>query len=407
MQSSSSICSKSAHWLNCSRFFPQRGSHVPEECPCQLPCKYPNPPVVNLILPPKGRRIVSQKELIHILVNKKYQGKETARKKIRFLHHVDMKKNKNVFGCRYIRVITNRSVCPLLPEAVMHFKGRGRIFHSLDVTEDEIRNEIEKSLTNTQKQILEIFRKRIFGLWYFSSYDVRRLVPEKGDHISKGLERLAKFGFLTKYTVRSKLPKLAFGRYRKLDFYTIAKDAVPFGTQKENAVIDEIAENWVIRRLQRLFMTSNLNIKSFKGTIRPKKRELVRPINEMTFDMVLPLNSPFLSDKTFCTIDVYTRFPITAEVIRLFAKKIEKGKKCVGLLFGREDLKGLSDEHMKSFKGNFMVLFLGRVRSFSLNPVNYQEIRKKVASLSKKAWFTIDNRPHMPCGLYECPFNSE
>jgi hypothetical protein len=125
---------------------------------------------------------------------------------------------------------------------------------------------------------------------------------------------------------------------------------------------------------------------------------------------VLPLKSPDFLDKTFCTIDVYTRFPITDEVTYLFAKKIENGTKCAGLLFGREDLKNLArvnDEHIESLKDNFIVLLLERVGSFPLKPINYHKIREKVVSLSRKSWFNIENKPRMPCGLFKCPYVSE
>ena len=418
MQSASSPkCSKTFGSFNCSRLFPNKQLlSVPNKCQCQHPCRHPHPDAVNVILRSSGKRIFSQKELLDILKTEKGLGKEAARKKLRFLHHIDTKTKESVFGCRYVGVLTNRSDCIFLPESVIFFKGMGRIFFSRAANEQEILTEVEKYLTSTQKEILEIFNKRIFGLWYFSSYDIKRLIPERGSSISQGLQRLVEMGFLTKSVVRSNIQKLVFGKSRKLDFYTTMEDAKRFAKRNmpnaineiaKNSVTDETTEVKVILKVQENFRKTPWYYTSFEGTLRPKKRKFVGSVRGMSFDLVLPVE--ISGNKTLFAIDVYTRFPLTHKLIERFAQKIEKANS-FGFIFGREDLKGDFNGGQTGIVANkFFVGFLERRLEFHreiiprlesifyLESTSYHKIRRRVLSLSEKSWLKIENNGQIDC----------
>jgi len=54
----------------------------------------------------------------------------------------------------------------------------------------------------------------------------------------------------------------------------------------------------------------------------------------MSFDQFVPLNGP-LGDKKFIAIDVYTRFPVTYDVVRCFSFKINPKALSPCLIFAR------------------------------------------------------------------------
>jgi hypothetical protein len=410
-------CSKTFSCFNCGRLFPdKRLLSIPKECPCQHPCRHPHPDVVNVILRSDGKKIFSQKELLNILKTEKGLRREAARKRLRFLHHISTKTNENVFGCRYVGVLTNRLDCIFSPESVIFFKGVKRIFFSRAASEQEILTEVEKYLTTTQKAILDIFKTKLFGLWYFSSYDIKRLIPERGSSISKGLQRLVRMGFLTKHVVRSNVPKLVFGKSRKLDFYTTVKDAERFARKNmpdaineiaKNSVIDETTEVKVILKVQENFRKTPWYYKSFEKTLRPKKKEFVAQVQGMSFDLVLPVE--IAGTKTLFAIDVYTRFPLTHELVKRFSQKIENAN-TFGFVFGREDLKGdfngeqtgiVADKFYLGFlerRIEFRRAIIPRLESiFYLESTSYDKIRRRVISLSEKSWIKIEKDKRIDC----------
>jgi hypothetical protein len=129
--------------------------------------------------------------------------------------------------------------------------------------------------------------------------------------------------------------------------------------------------------------TGTRYIRSFRGTVRPKEPELLHQVNGMSFDMVLPLRNP-IGDWQVCGIDVYTRFPVTNDVIERFAKKIEQSPKCFGLIYTRRDL---NDEKIQNSTGkDFEVHFLEETKGSSCykNGIFYRDIREKVLKKQNK-----------------------
>jgi len=329
----------------------------------------------------KEKKIISSRELMSKLVNEKGLGREAARKKLHFLHHIDKRKNISRFGCRYIDIVRNLSMHSFAPEAVIFFRNKNRVFFSKDVSREEIYDVVEALLSDVQKDILEIMRSKVFSTGYFSSYEIKKLTPERGDVVSKGVNRLLEIGFLKRHKISSRLPRLAFGRGRKyLDFYTTIENAALFLSQKVDAVIDEVTEIGVLRHIQRLFMDTKdgLHVRSFKGTMRPKEKRLVGQVRGMSFDIVLPLQKRY-DDKRFLAIDVYTRFPVTSEVINRFSEKIEKSKTAAGIIFARVDL---NDENIANYSADHVtIVILEHVESDRRPSKSYREIRERIASL--------------------------
>jgi hypothetical protein len=347
-------------------------------------------------------------ELTKYLIEQKDERRESARKKLHFLHHVGTKKEKkstNVFGCRYISVFTNPTKCSLEPEAVLHFGtckprlkpenfthlgGNIRLFLRKDVTPQEIFKKIENAFSVSEKEAIRILREKLFGIGYLSSYEARKLIPEKGDRVSRGLKQLEKAGLLTKHhddSARTRaLLKTCFGRSRPLDFYTTVEEDSAFEAQREKAVLDEVIEFWILSRALQLVIrdtdTTRI-IRSFRGTIRPKNPDLLRQVNGMSFDMVLPLRTP-IGDWQVFGIDVYTRFSVTNDVIERFARKIEQSPKCYGHIFTRRDL---NDEKIQNSTGkNFEIVFLEKIRGsrYYKNGIFYGDIREKVLKKQDK-----------------------
>jgi hypothetical protein len=278
---------------------------MPEACPCQLDCHDRKSKAVNIVF---KKKVITSTELLKVLTDVERLGKEAARKNLNFLHHIDEKRKVNQYGCRYIAVAVEPAKHPLFPEAMLFFRGKTRVFYSKDANKEEIDAVVERLLSHVQKDILYILREKKLGSYYLSSYEVRKLLPEKGDRVSLGLNKLIKIGFVKKHKIRSEVLRKALATRRKyLDFYTTTQDATLFESKfKVDAPKYEIAENLVLRGVQRIFMHSNgslFHVKSFKNTIRTKAKRLLGQVNGMSYDILVPLEDSY-QGKRFLAVDV-------------------------------------------------------------------------------------------------------
>ena len=312
----------------------------PARCPCEKKCPGRRKAAVNAVL---NEGVITSQELKNRLVNEVGLGEATARKNLRFLHYKDMKSAKGKEGCIHITVFTLRS------NNIYYYRGRNKVFISKFARKKKIHEKIRTLLTGFQNSVLRNLEKEIFSTYYLSSYEIRKLVPTRADYTTAALNRLTGIGFLEE--VQISLPRTEFYEVMplgeilkmiseppkyKLRFYTSPRNVALLKREKSEAVINEMTEFEITRRIQKTLMKIYpTGLVEFKGTLRTKEERLLKLTKGMSFDILLPLKHR-INGKKFIAIDVYTRFRVTDHIVQCFAKKIEYGQMGFGLLFAKD-----------------------------------------------------------------------
>ncbi len=148
-------------------------------CPCEENCKQKRHTAVNLILK-KGA--CTSKDLHNFLYGK--LGVYALRSSIEYLT-TGKCKLVDVFG-----ISTNQKP----PQ----FGKRGRLFYSRAFPATFLNSVVVDLLAPLQKRILKKFSDLNDQIYYFSLYDLRRIVPSSGTEIDYALGRLVRHGLLCK-----------------------------------------------------------------------------------------------------------------------------------------------------------------------------------------------------------------
>lgn len=74
--------------------------------------------------------------------------------------------------------------------------------------------------------------------------------------------------------------------------------------------------------------------------------------------------------KPFLAVDVYTRFPLSKEVIGRFAKKVEMSRKPIGMILIRGNL---IDKSLESYCNECHII-LGKLESFGIDYNNVSKL---------------------------------
>lgn len=277
------------------------GLHMPSKtemrCPCTLMCKERRETVVNLVL---ERGFCASSDLRFLLLKKDF-GNSAIRRSLKFL--ADRK-------CNLVDVLASVD-----GKRLLQFPKRGRIYFSKNTRKAKLKMQILDLLTHLQRLILENLKSYHKSVYYFSLYELKRILPYAGSYIDYAINRLLDLELLEMVKVgRSKFyvkPEYV-GRLRK---------------EMAEALIEDKTEFAVVKRIHELIM--NLYplhlITRLKGTIRPRTREVLTLTGGMTFDLFYQFNEP-IRNKKFLAADVYTRIPVTGYVVNSFIKKIEWAK---------------------------------------------------------------------------------
>jgi len=321
--------------------------------------------------------VILSNELTKRLIAQEQYRVPEARKALRFLHRGTSKGEKE--GCMFVTVRKRKSGEPL------YFYGRNKVFVSKLESEDEILVKIRNLITRLQKNIIEIFENETFGTNYLSSFEIRKLVPRRGDYISDALNRLKDLGFIAEITVG--LPRTVFHKVVPLEeilrmtenppkdectFYIARKSAALFEKQKVKAAIEEMTESEIAFRIPRVFrkLYPPGLVESYKETVRTKNKDLMKLAKGISFDVFLHLKKA-IDGIEFIGIDVYTRFPVKDEVVRRFHRKIRNVGEIFGLIFVKGDMATKRTSYLCHKYG----IGFGVIEDVG---INYEKIKKKI-----------------------------
>ncbi len=268
---------------------------ISRTCPCQDGCKQKRKTAVNLIIE-KGA--CTAKDLQVLLAGK--LGTYALRSSMEYL---------SSGKCKLVCVYSTSD--KKLPQ----FGRKGRLYYSRTLPQAFLKSTIISLLSPLQKRILDKFLSLNRQIYYFSMYDVRRIVPSSGTEIDYALERLVKLGLLSKFP------------YSGIDFYMAPINISKFENEKEQAIIDNKTEYTIVQTVHELIM--NLYpaglISGYHDRIRPHTQDILTITGGMSFDIFYQFFDP-IAGKSYLAVDVYTRFPVTGFMIHSFAKKIEWAK---------------------------------------------------------------------------------
>jgi len=266
------------------------------KCPCTIRCKERRESAVNVVLK-KGA--CTSVELKAALL-KEGLGESAIRKNLEFL------------GSKQCEKINFVGYVSLRGEKALQFRRKGRLFFKKSIQRGELRIKIMSLLAPLQRRVLEKFTKHHKDIYYFSLYELRKLLPYPGAFVNYALDRLSKLGLV-------KLIKI-----RNIKFYAEPKNAAQLRSQEKKVVLEDKIEFVVVQRVHELIMNlypSGL-IRKLGGAIRPSTEEVLRLTGGMAFDIFYQLNEQ-VANKQFFAIDVYTRIPVNGYVVNSFIKKIE------------------------------------------------------------------------------------
>ena len=140
------------------------------------------------------------------------------------------------------------------------FGKKGRLFYSRALPATFLNSAVIDLLAPLQKRILKKFSDLNEQIYYFSLYDLRRIVPSSGTEVDYALGRLVRHGLL------SKVPS------SETDFYIKPIHASRFTKEENQAVIDTKTEYAVAKAVHELIMHLYPKdvITDYHGRIRPK-----------------------------------------------------------------------------------------------------------------------------------------
>ncbi len=268
----------------------------PISCPCELACKGRREAAVNLVQKEGMCTTARLKSLLEGSC-----GNYTIVKSIKFLTSGD---------CRCIEAFkaTNEQKPTI-------FGRQGKLLFLKNKPEKEVKNKMGSLLTQFQKRLLEKFLSLNKDVFYFSLYDLKRLVPAPGNVVEYTTRRLEKLGFIEKVHLGN------------TDFYVPKSHAWKMGLDEQSIIVKDLAEFSVLKIVHELIM--NLYpidvMLSYDDAIRPRKRETLKITGGMTFDIFYHFRENTI-EKKYLAIDVYTRFPVTGYTVNSFLKKIEWAK---------------------------------------------------------------------------------
>jgi hypothetical protein len=267
-----------------------------QACPCEESCKQKRSTAVNLIL---ARKACTSKDLQSSLNGK--LGVCALRSSIEFLSSGKCKL-VNVFG------LSANQKAP-------QFGRRGRLFYSKDLPTTFLNTVILDLLAPLQRRILKKFSALNDRIYYFSLYDLRRIIPSSGTEIDYAVGRLVRHGLLTKLS------------FSDTDFYVEPANILRLTNEQRQAVIETKTEYEAAKAVHELIMNiyPKDTFTDYHGRIRPTNKNILTITGGMSFDLFYQFREPF-AGKNYLAVDVYTRFPVSGFTIHSFAKKIEWAK---------------------------------------------------------------------------------
>jgi len=195
------------------------------------------------------------------------------------------------------------------------FWKSGRLFYRRTIATENLQDVIVGLLAPLQKRILGKFTLLNRRIYYFTTYDLRRIIPSSGNDVEYAVKRLTKLGLLSKVTLKG------------IDFYVEPSNVPRLLIQERQAIIADKTEYAVIKIVHELIM--NLYpakiITGYGDRIRPHTQDILTVTGGMAFDIFYQFFDP-IAGRNYLAIDVYTRIPVTGYMVHSFTKKIEWAK---------------------------------------------------------------------------------
>lgn len=269
-------------------------------CPCskQTSCKDRRESIVNLVL---NERICTANELKERL--EKEQGNWATRKSLEFLRSG---------RCEHLSILKD------LNDDKIQFKNHGMLFYRKDVPKAEIELKVLMLLTNFQLRLLDTLKKYDRSVYYFSTYDFKKLLPYLGVQVNYALKRLCNLNLIIKM------------RLGKTDFYTLPNNVSRFKKNCTNILVEDYAEYLIAKRVHELVMNlypSDL-IKQWEGALRPSTKDVIAVTGGMTFDIFYQFEES-IGVRSFLAIDVYSRFKLNGWAVYSLLNKIKWAKSII------------------------------------------------------------------------------
>jgi hypothetical protein len=132
------------------------------KCPCAKACRDRRVFAVNLVL---EKEILTASDLRTLLLGSG-QGKYVTRKSLEFL---------GSGNCTKVEVLVS-----LKDHKPLRFGRRGKLFYRRTIDAEVLRKKIVELLAPLQKRILDKFTKMNRRIFYFSTYDLRRIHSSSG-----------------------------------------------------------------------------------------------------------------------------------------------------------------------------------------------------------------------------------
>jgi hypothetical protein len=252
---------------------------------------------VNLVL---ERGLCTSNELRQEL-QERGVGKSVIRKSVEFL---------SANQCKRVETLIWKA-----EKKPLRFPKHGKLFYRKNIRNDLKTERILSLLTPLQTRILEKFSKQHRSTYYFSLYDLRKLVPYAGNSVEYTISRLSKLGLVE---------MVALGGFA---FFTEPKNTNLLRSRTREIILEDKVEFAIVQRVHELIM--NLYplglIMNLKAAIRPHTEEVLRLTGGMTFDIFYEFREPVMGKK-YLAVDVYSRIPVNGYVVNSFLKKLEWAK---------------------------------------------------------------------------------
>lgn len=209
--------------------------------------------------------------------------------------------------CKRIRLLKS-----VKDEKPIMFRGRERAFYSVELGESDLRLKLLPLLTRLQSNILDKFTALGRSFFYFSLYELRKMLPYPGVQVDYSAKRLCELGLLKMVNIGA------------TDFFVEPRNASRLLNMRTDAIIEDVTEFRVANKIHELIMNMypRYMIERFKGALRPSSSRILRLTGGMAFDMFYPFSDP-VGNKEFLAVDVYTRIPVSGYIVNSFKKKIE------------------------------------------------------------------------------------
>lgn len=273
-------------------------------CPCKVNCIEKREQAANVVI---NKGICSANEIKEAL-SKAGIGKSVQRKSIKFLQEGKCKKVLTVGGGTSNKIV---------------FRNQGQIFYLKGTSEKAILEKKRSCIPLLQRSIIEKLENQDKKIYYFTNYEIKKLLAYQASFIDYSLKRLEKLGLIKSV------------EKEKIFFYCLPSKYTKLVSNLDELVYVDKTEFLTTQKIHELVMHfyPKMMIMDYRGALRPRTSEVLRKTGGMTFDIFYELQNPIL-EKKYIVLDLYSRIPLNGFIVNTFIKKIEWSRNLKNRAFG-------------------------------------------------------------------------